>query len=259
MDFISKVPDEVLLQIFSNVPYDGKQGCSLRGVSKKMDRVARDKALPKLVAKVQYPPFYLVVETLYPRRAFLWLDLEIIHQKWQDYQPWAILLPHADPDSLSTGITLIDACYTIILATHTTQFDIEGRIIRTNLTLARLVRKAIPIEALLLLRYIISLTDEALQATYFEDPAGDFALSTNDQDIIAVNCLFRSSLFENVLLSTASEAPKSLDCSSATRSQTSTIRASQHQTPCVSIWRYLAMSALVGRMRWCLASQSIKL
>lgn len=61
--------------------------------------------------------------------------------------------------------------------------------------------QVIPIEALLLLRFIISLTDEAQQAFHREDPAREFILSSADEEVVAANCLCRSLLFEANLLS----------------------------------------------------------
>lgn len=113
MDFISKLPDEILLQIFSNVSYDGQQGRSVRGISKKLDELVCDKLLPRSIAQEQYQSYYLVSETIHSAETFAWANLDALHQKSRAYQPWSALLPNVDQAILMTGNTLLDACYSI--------------------------------------------------------------------------------------------------------------------------------------------------
>lgn len=88
MSSLSDLPDELLLQIFVNVAYDGRQGSQLRGICKRFDQLTTERTLPEKIAKTQFQPYYLFDKALYDNKAYRWTELNAMYAKSQAYKGW---------------------------------------------------------------------------------------------------------------------------------------------------------------------------
>ncbi|KAK5315369.1 hypothetical protein LTR70_006800 [Exophiala xenobiotica] len=201
MSSLSDLPDELLLQIFVNVAYDGRQGSQLRGICKRFDRLTTERTLPEKIARTQFHSFYLFDKALYARKAYRWAELNGLYAKSQAYEGWKNLLPASDRAVLMTAIALVDAIHDIKHVTQATPTDFEESMLRSGLNVARVARTILPVQALTLIRYLNIVNDEALHAGHHQNPASDLEPSTHSSTQAAVNWLCRSVSIEADMLS----------------------------------------------------------
>ena len=187
MSSLSDLPDELLLQIFVHVAYDGRQDSQLRGICKRFDKLTTERTLPEKIARTQFHSFYLFDKALDARKAYRWAELNGLYAKSQAYEGWQNLLPASDRAVLTTAIALVDAIYNVKAITQAILADYEGSRLRRSLNVARVVRTVLPLHALALIRYLNVVTEEALQAGHRQNPASDLEPSTHGSTRAAVN------------------------------------------------------------------------
>lgn len=201
MPSLYDLPNELLLQILANVTYNGGRLGQLRGVCKRFDQLTTDPTLPEQVARAQFQSLYLFDKALHNRTAYQWTELNALYAKSQAYERWQNLLPASDRQVLMPATAFLDAVQVIQAATQNFSTDLEESVIRDGLNLARLVREVVPVQALVLLRYLSIVTDDALQAYHYQNPTADFSLATHDSTEVAVNCLCKFAMIETRMLS----------------------------------------------------------
>jgi len=201
MSSLTDLPDELLLQIFVNVAYDGRQGSQLRGICKGFDQLTTERTLPEKIARTQFQSFYLFDKALYAGKTYRWAELNGLYAKSQDYEGWKNLLPASDRVVLMTAIALVDAIHNIKTVTQAVPTDFEKSMLRSGLNVARVARTVLPLQALVLIRYLNIVTEEALQAGHHQNPASDLEPSTHSSTQAAVNWLCRSVSIEANMLS----------------------------------------------------------
>jgi len=166
------MPVELLTMILARVLYDRGQGRSLRGVCKKFKSVINDQILPRKIAEAQYRSIHIIENVLNPIYQLEWSDLDSLYDIAQKYAPWYNHLPNVKADVLAVAIALIHASYSIRRSICSNTQGASQRLwCRYSLLLAVLVRKILPIEALILIRYTSHLTQRALQINEFQNSA----------------------------------------------------------------------------------------
>lgn len=196
---ISKVPTEVMLMILARVPYDDRSHKILRSINQYFDDIFRNnpKALSSEIARQQFLHFYQIRQTIVPG-AFDGQILGLLWQRAQHLQPWVDLLSSTGPRHVITiGVLLIDVICSLRPNYHRGN---THRATASAFGVSKLVRRALPPQALLLIRYVCMLTDVALIGELEVDLEGElthFVLDGNERE---ANRFCRYLLFESRFL-----------------------------------------------------------
>lgn len=209
---ILRLPDELLLMILARVPFRKHQNYhNLRLVGLHWDDIFRQnvKNLPRQVAQQQYLHLYQIRNVIVPASSCGWPALRSLASKSQRLQAWIeLLLPHGHHHVVTLGVTLIDAICSI-RPTCRFRGQLQGDSNSTTAMLAcsRLVRLVLPPQALLLIRYIVLLTDSALLTRHRLFPTAQLSYLHMSEAELEANRLCRFLVFEAKLLSVATDPP----------------------------------------------------
>jgi len=198
---ILKLPGELLLMILARVPFQKHRNYhNLRLVSRHWDDIFRQnvKNLPKQIAQQQYLHLHQIRNVMVPASSPGWPALLHLAYKSQRLQAWIeLLLPHGDHHVVTLGVILIDA-----ICSMRPVYRCRGRLQEdSNSTVAmlacsRLVRLVLPPQALLLIRYIVLLTDSALLTRHRLFPTAQLSYLRMSEAELEANRLCRFLVFE---------------------------------------------------------------
>lgn len=209
---ILELPDELILIILAMVPFkDNRDYQSLRLVSRHWDDIFRQnvKSLPKQVTQQQFLHLYQVRNVITPARNSGWPVLRSLSDKSQRLQAWIeLLLPYGHRHVVTLGIILIDAiCSTRPIYRHKGHLGEEIGPMAAMLACSRLVRLVLPPQALLLIRYVVTMTDTALLIRHGLFPTAQLSYLRMSEVELDANRLCRFLVYEAKLLAISTDPP----------------------------------------------------
>lgn len=207
--------DNLVLTILARVPYEGRPYHQFRGVNRRFNRLMGDggrhaTALPTMVARRQFTPFYQLGNAIGPRGGYEWEGLHALWARVTLHDRWLDLVGFMDRENTEayfTAMALVDAIVAFKNLRLTRGFvSAADRQLFDGLNLAGLAKVVLPPPALMLIRYLCMRTGDALQSRLRRDPVAELTSEGGNNADLEASCLCRSILFTTQII-TASGTP----------------------------------------------------